>query len=138
MSILTALRAALAAEQAVVYGYGVLGAQLSGKSEKYAAQRLTIHQQLRDQLASAITGLGVVAPPAQPAYRLPFPVTDADSARRLAAQLESGATGAAWDLAAAATAGSGSRALAVGWLTDSAVAAVVWGAMPTALPGRPS
>jgi hypothetical protein len=135
---LGALREALAAEQAVVYGYGVVGSHLHGKAEKLAASRLTAHQELRDRLAALVTALGAVPPPAQPAYQLPFPVTDAATARQLAVHLESGAAGAAWDLAASTARRSSARQLAVEWLADVAVAERKWGATLPALPGRAS
>jgi hypothetical protein len=138
VSDLSALKSALAAEQAVVYGYGVIGAQLSGKDRKFAFGRLVRHENLRDQLSALISAAGAVAPPAQPAYRLPFPVGDKASARRLAAHLEEGAAGAAWDLVAATATRSSAREVGVGWLTDAAVAAAYWSSAPAALPGRPS
>lgn len=138
MSQLAALKEALAAEQAVVYGYGVVGAHLSGKDRQLATSRLLVHERLRDELAALITSLGAVPPAALPAYRLPSPVADAASARTLAAQLETGAAGAAWDLASATAARSTARGLAVSWLTDAAVTATHWGAELPALPGRPS
>lgn len=138
MSELSALKAALAAEQAVVYGYGVAGAHLSGASRRYATDRLVAHETLRDELAALIAVAGAVPPPSLPAYSLPFPVADAASGRRLAAQLESGAAGAAYDLAAASAARSSARALAVSWLNDAAVSAARWGSPATPLPGRPA
>jgi hypothetical protein len=137
MAELTALREALAAEQAVVYGYGVVGAHLSGKAEKYAGVRLGAHQVLRDQLAALIQQIGAVPGAALPAYQLPFPVADAANARLLGGTLENGSAGAAWDLAAATAAASPGRELAVGWLIDAAEAAALWGA-PTPLPGQPA
>jgi hypothetical protein len=135
---LIALREALAAEQAVVYGYGVAGAHLRGNDRNVAAARLLVHESLRDRIAALISALGAVPPPAQPAYRLPFPVTDVATARQLAAHLEEGAAGAAWDLAASTAPRSAGRSLAVGWLSDAAVAASHWGAALPALPGRAS
>lgn len=137
MSELSALRAALETEQEVVYGYGVVGAHLTGTSERYAADRLTAHQELRDEIVALLQQHGAVPDAAQPAYRLPFPVTNAALARRLAAELENGSAGAAWDLTAASSASSDARVLGVGWLIDVAAAAALWGA-PTALPGQPA
>jgi hypothetical protein len=137
MSELVALKQALAAEQAVVYGYGVAGAHLKGKDEKLAAARLVVHQDLRDRLAALITALGAVPAAGPAAYRLPFPVSGAATARQLAAHLESGAAGAAWDLAAASGPRSTGRRLAIEWLSDAAVAASQWGFAPSALPGSP-
>lgn len=136
MSELSALKLALAAEQAVVYGYGVAGAHLSGKDEKLAAAQLVVHENLRDQIAAQINALGAVPPAALPAYRLPFAVDSLDAALRLAAYLEASAAGAAWDLAASTASRSSARELAVGWLTDAAVAAAHWGATASALPGK--
>jgi hypothetical protein len=133
-----ALKQALAAEQAVVYGYGVAGAHLSDTDRRLAASRLVAHEQRRDQLSTLITALGAVAPAALPAYRLPFAVDDAAAARRLAGYLETSVTGAAWDLVTATASRSAGRELAVGWLSETAVAAARWGAPVAALPGRPS
>jgi hypothetical protein len=138
VSELAALREALAAEQAVVWGYGVVGAHLRGKDRRLAAARLVSHENLRDRIAGLITTSGAVPPPPQPAYRLPFAVTDAATARRLAGHLEAGAAGAAWDLTAASASRSAARELAVGWLTDAALAAALWGSGLPALPGRVS
>jgi hypothetical protein len=134
---LAALKSALAAEQAVVYGYGAVGAHLSGAPRRYAMARLTMHQARRDEISALITASGAVPPGGLPAYRLPFPVEDPASARRLAGSLEDGAAGAAWDLAAATGSRSSARRLAVGWLADAAVAASRWGASTAPLPGRP-
>ncbi|HVS69215.1 MAG TPA: DUF4439 domain-containing protein [Mycobacteriales bacterium] len=138
MTELVALKQALATEQAVVYGYGVVGAHLSGKDRRIAAARLVTHQNLRDRISALIAAAGAVPPAALPAYRLPAPVTDAATARQLAAHLEDGAAGAAWDLAASTAARSPARGVAVGWLTDAAVAAGHWGSASTALPGKPA
>lgn len=137
MNELIALQSALAAEQAVVYGYGVLGAHLSGRARTYAAGRLTAHENLRDRIAALVAGQGATPVTAQPAYRLPFPVTDQTSAKALAAHLENGAAGAAWDLTAAAPPGSAGRSFAVDWIADVAVAAARWGSVPP-LPGQPA
>jgi hypothetical protein len=137
VSELSALKSALAAEQAVVYGYGVVGAHLSGAPRRHAMDRLTKHQTRRDEISALITASGAVPPGGLPAYRLPFPVDDPAAARRLAGSLEDGAAGAAWDLVAATASRSPARRLAVGWLADAAVAASRWGAPPAPFPGRP-
>ena len=137
MNELAALRQALAAEQAIVYGYGVVGAHLSGSAETYAGDRLAAHMTRRDQLAALIIAAGATPAVARAAYRLPFPVAGPRAARQLGGHLEQGANDAYWDLTAAAAARSRLRVLAVGWLSDSAVAAAHWGASQ-ALPGQPS
>lgn len=87
-----ALQAALAAENAAVFGYGVAGAHLTGNSQATAQQDWTEHRQARDALAALITRRGA-APAAAPAwYQLPFQVHDRATAMALAAYLEDGVT----------------------------------------------
>ena len=83
-----ALQAALAAEHAAVYGYGVAGAHLSGARRRAAAQDWQIHEASRDALAAMITALGAQPVAAAAAYRLPFRVSTGRAAVMLAAFLE--------------------------------------------------
>jgi hypothetical protein len=87
-----ALQAALAAEDAAIFGYGVAGAHLSGKSQSAAEQDWTRHNEARDTLTAMISALGATPVAALPFYRLPFAVHDAASAAALAAYLEDGVT----------------------------------------------
>ncbi|HEX3823291.1 MAG TPA: ferritin-like domain-containing protein [Mycobacteriales bacterium] len=137
MTELTALQAALAAEQATIYGYGVAGAVLTGADRTYATTALAAHTVIRDQLTALISALGATPVAAQPAYRLPTPLNDTDEARALAAQLEQSGAGELWDLVAATRPAGHARALAISWLSDAAVRAAHWGAEP-ALPGQPA
>ncbi len=88
----SALQAALAAENAAIFGYGVAGAHLTGSRWAAAQQDWTEHNQARDTLAAMIAGLGAAPVPAQAFYQLPFRVRDATSAMALAAYLEDGVT----------------------------------------------
>jgi hypothetical protein len=88
----SALQAALAAEDAAVYGYGVAGAHLTGSRLATAEQDWTGHNQARDTLAAMISQLGAVPAAARAFYRLPFPVHGAAGAMTLAAYLEDGVT----------------------------------------------
>lgn len=138
MSAAAAVRAAIRIEDEVVYGYGVVGAQLNGSARRLAASRLVAHQQRRDDLRA----LDVVAPAAAPAYTLPFPVQDAVSAMMLAVRLEDAAARAAWALASSTAAESAARRIAVGMLADVASAAAQWRVHAgltddPALPGQP-
>jgi hypothetical protein len=133
---LAALQAALRTEFEVIYGYGVVGAHLSGKPEDYASARLISHLQRRDKLAGMITALGATPAVSHAAYQLPYAVTGASTARRLAAHLELGAANAAWDLAAATSTRSAGRTYAVSWISDAAFSAALWGGTQ-ALPGQP-
>jgi Domain of unknown function (DUF4439) len=87
-----ALQAALAAEDAAIFGYGVAGAHLSGTSQSAATQDWTRHNKTRDTLAAMISELGATPVAALPFYRLPFAVHGAASAAALAAYLEDGVT----------------------------------------------
>jgi hypothetical protein len=89
---IAALQAALAAEHAAIYGYGVTGAMLTGSAKSLAYADWRAHQLARDTLAAMIAKLGAAPVAASAAYALPFRVTGASSARRLAAALEEGVT----------------------------------------------
>jgi hypothetical protein len=101
---ITALQAALAAEQAAVYGYGVAGAYLSGARRSTAQQYWTAHREARDALTAMIAARGVTPVAPRAYYDLPFPVNTAASAQALATQLEDGVTAAYLDLVAVADA----------------------------------
>lgn len=131
-----ALQAALQAEFEVIYGYGVVGAHLSGAAENYASSRLTTHMLRRDRLGDLITAQGAVPATTRAAYALPFVVNGVVSARRLGAHLELGAADAAWDLIAASPRRTTPRTLGVGWMTDTALSAALWGGTQP-LPGQP-
>ena len=80
-----ALRRALIAEHAAVYGYGVLGARLSGTLRDAAKTIWNVHRAQRDALLSVFSG----TPPASaPAYRLPVRVDSARAAAQVATALE--------------------------------------------------
>jgi hypothetical protein len=136
MTPLAAMQAALAAEDATIYGYGVVGAWLPDQDRASALSALAAHQLQRDRLSAMITALGDNPVAAQPAYRLPAPVTGPASARALGARLEEGCAGAAWDLVSASAPSTSLRTLAIGWLADAALRAAQWG-MTQALPGQP-
>ncbi|SRR5712691_1161327 len=88
----SALQAALAAEHAAIFGYGVAGAHLTGSSLAAAERDWTGHNQARDTLAAMISRRGAAPAAARAFYQLPFRVHDAASAMALAARLEDGVT----------------------------------------------
>jgi hypothetical protein len=137
MTAVAALQAALAAEQQVVYGYGVAGALLSGAEQAYARQCVSVHEIRRDRITALLRSDGAAPVAAQPAYSLPFRVSDPSSARRLAGQLEAAGAGAAWDLVAAGATGSSARSLGIAWLADAAVRSTRWGRAVAPFPGQP-
>ena len=87
-----ALQAALAAENAAIFGYGAAGAHLTGSSRAAAQQDWTAHNRARDTLAAMISARGATPAAAQAFYQLPFRVRNAPGAARLAAYLEDGVT----------------------------------------------
>jgi hypothetical protein len=124
VSAIDALAAALVAEHAAIYGYGVLGAHLSGGALAQAQQAEAAHRARRDDLLVRLTAAGAKPPAADVAYALPFPVTDAASAQKLAVQLEE-RTAAFWRVALGPTTGD-ERKLALAALVDTALRAARW------------
>jgi hypothetical protein len=131
-----ALQGALAAEHAAVYGYGVVGAMLAGPGQAGARADWTAHQVARDSLVTMLTRLGATPVAASPAYRLPFPVTSARSAARLAAALEEGVTRAYLGLVAVSD--PSLRAFAAQAMQASANRTLAWTGTTTAFPGMPA
>ncbi|MEV6211011.1 ferritin-like domain-containing protein [Kitasatospora sp. NPDC051914] len=131
-----ALQAALAAEHAAVYGYGVVGARTAtGPQRDSARAGYTAHQARRDALQRLLEDAGSTPTAAAAGYRLPFAVTDADGGGRLAAHIEIQLT-AVWVDAVAATTGA-LRQTAATALRETALRAAQWGADLSALPGLP-
>lgn len=129
------LQEVLAAEHAVVYGYGVAGARLTGGPRLRAQQAWNGHRARRDELAGLVTGLGGEPEPTAATYSLPGPVESAGDARSLAVLLEE-RLAAVWADAVAGLDGD-LRALAVRGLSDAAVAAARWRGSSVAFPGLP-
>ena len=115
-----ALGSALAAEHAAIFGYGVVGARLTGAALAQAQQADAAHRDRRDRLIVRLTKVGIEAPAALPAYALPFPVTDPASAQRLEER-----AAAIWRVALGPTTGD-DRRLALDALTDCALRAARW------------
>ncbi|MGA5823389.1 ferritin-like domain-containing protein [Kitasatospora sp. NPDC094028] len=133
-AVLTALQGALGAEHAAVYGYGVVGARLPDDQQRTDARTaLAAHEARRDAWQRLVTGLGATPAPAAAGYQLPFPVTDAAAAGRLAAHLETRLTTVYADLVAALPAPH--RPAAATALHECAVRARRWGAPGQPFPG---
>lgn len=133
------LQSLLAAEHAVVYGYGVLGARLEEPLRPLARLASDSHRARRDALTALLLDRGADAPEALMAYDVT--VADQADALALAVRLEEGmATG--WrDLVGGATTLS-LRLLGAAGLSEVAVRAARWrlrlGRHPAtvALPGQ--
>lgn len=130
---LRALQAALAAEHAAVYGYGVVGGRIEGARHTEAQEAYDAHRAHRDTLTRAIRDLGGTPVAAAAGYALPFPVPDPGAAVRLAAELEERVAGVYADVVRAVT-GERRRA-AAGALREAAVRAVRWRDDGVAFPG---
>ncbi|MFF8907865.1 ferritin-like domain-containing protein [Streptomyces olivaceoviridis] len=130
---LTALQAALAAEHAAVYGYGVVGGRIGERRRTEARSAYDAHRARRDALVRAVRDLGGAPVAASAAYTLPFPVEDGAGALRLAARLEERVAGVYSDLVRATT--GARRADAAGALREAAVRAVRWSGGSVAFPG---
>jgi len=133
---IAALQAALAAEHAAVYGYGVVGALMEGSEQDVATTYWMQHQDARDTLTAMITGLGATPVAASAAYDMPFSVSDAASARRLAVYLEDGVTRAY--LAIVAVSDVRVRAFGALAMQGPASRATAWSGQTTAFPGMSS
>jgi uncharacterized protein DUF4439 len=132
----SALRAALAAEDAASYGYGVAGAHLSGSRQAAAEQDWEGHNKARDTLTAMIYALGAQPVAAQAFYSLPFPVHDKTSAMALAAHLEDGVTRAY--LAIVAVSDQRLRVFGAMAMQSSAERAAYWRGSTQAFPGLDS
>ncbi|AWN29805.1 ferritin-like domain-containing protein [Streptomyces libani] len=130
---LTAVQAALAAEHAAVYGYGVVGGRIAGDRREEAQAAYDGHRARRDALRRVVRDLGGTPQAAAAAYKLPFPVPDAAAAARLAAELEDRLAAVYADLVRAG--GSVRRREAAAALREAAVRSVRWRGGGVAFPG---
>ena len=121
-----AWQAALAAEHAAVYGYGIVGPRVPAAERSLARRCEDQHQRLRDQTVAALAAGGHAPVPPEPSYPMPFAVVDAASARRFALRLETDAAAAWRYLVAMSDPDSSVRTSASQALTDTAVRAFLW------------
>ena len=124
-----ALQAALAAEHAAVWAYGLAGAfvpdELAGQLREAAVE----HQARRDATERALIDAGARPVPAEPGYLSPEPVTDAASALRLVITAETDAAAAWRSVVERGPAEPGLRGAALDALTRAAVRATRWRAI---------
>jgi hypothetical protein len=118
------LAAALAAEEAAIYAYGLVGVRLASAEVAAARAAERAHRSRRDTLVGRLDQLGASAAPVPAGYRLPFPVTDRATALKLAVHVEDGVC-QAWRPVLPVTEGA-ERATALAALTDAAVRATRW------------
>jgi len=125
MSDIDALQDALAGEHAVIWGYGVVGAEVTEEQQPDVRAAELAHRCRRDATAELLRSLAAVPTEAEAYYELPFPVTDPASGLRLAVHLEAGAA-AAWRFVLGQTDDAELRRTALEALTASAVQATRW------------
>ncbi|MBM7090580.1 ferritin-like domain-containing protein [Streptomyces sp. NPDC012461] len=130
---LRALQAALAAEHAAVYGYGVVGGRIGKERAPQARSAYDAHRARRDTLVREVREAGGTPVAAAAGYALPFPVPDAAAAVRLAAELENRLAGVYADLVR--DSGGERRRSAAGALREAAVRSARWSGGSVAFPG---
>jgi hypothetical protein len=128
-----ALQAALTAENATIYGYGIAGAYLSGISQATATNDWVAHQVARDRLEAMVRSLGAQPAAAAVAYQLPAPVHSASEAVSLAVLLEDRITTAYLGLVALSDASI--RDFGAQQVQASALRAAAWRGGTVAFPG---
>jgi hypothetical protein len=130
-----ALQSALAAENAAIYGYGVVGAQLDSAGRDLALRAWAQHEIARDRLQAMLTSRGARPVAARPAYQLPFPVHGTRAAISLAGYLENQVAGAY--LGVVALDDRQLRTWAAGQARSCALRATTWLGRTAAFPGLP-
>ncbi|GAB10908.1 hypothetical protein GOARA_063_01070 [Gordonia araii NBRC 100433] len=142
MTVTDALTAAIRAEDAAIFTYGVLTAFTRNDVRSQVAVDIAAHRVLRRSLAESLTKAGGQVPTPAAGYRLPQQVTDVRSAGSAAVRAEEDAATAYRALVEQAESDQ-LRQTGVEGLTDSAVRAAYWrgvaGISPTvvAVPGDP-
>ena len=135
-----ALYDAVAAEHAIIYGYGLVSAHSPPDINYLVADAMAAHRKRREASVATLTAHSVPTPLAALGYQLPFPVKSSTDAAKLAVQMENDAA-VAWRAVIEQAATDQDRAFGVAALTQSAVLAAQWkkvlGSWPIteALPG---
>jgi Domain of unknown function (DUF4439) len=128
-----ALQAALAAEHAAIYGYGVAGAYLTGSAQATATTDWVAHQVARDRLEAMLRTLGAQPAAAAVAYQLPVAVHSPAEAAALATMLEERIATAYLGLVALSN--TAIRDFGAQQLQASALRAAAWRGSTVAFPG---
>jgi hypothetical protein len=123
-----AVTAALAAEHAAIWAYGLVSAFLPATVGSDLAAAALVHRERRDALVGLLEAAGLPAPPAAAAYRTPAPVTDTPSAAALLVVAESDVA-AAWRAVCERTEavdGGALRTLGIDAMVAAATVGVRW------------
>ena len=136
-----AMQAALGAEHAAIWVYGLVSAFLPSDLNQAVSEGMTAHRARRDATARLLTAAGLSPKPAEAAYMPPKPVDSRDSAIAVLVTAESDLT-VAWRAVLDRSDDPALRRSALDALTNAAVRATRWrkkaGTTPvaTALPGQ--
>jgi hypothetical protein len=136
-SLVDALQRTLAAEHAAVFVLGALGGRAAPLPAPALRDALTAaydgHLERRDQLRRKVASIGADPVAAEPAYRLPSPLTTAAQIAAEALRVERACV-TTYAALVAVSAGA-ERRWAVTALTTTAVGEAAFGGRPQALPG---
>jgi hypothetical protein len=136
-SSVDALQRTLAAEHAAIFVFGALGGRASELSDAPLRSALSaaydVHLERRNQLRTMVTTAGGHPVAAEPAYRLPRPLTNADQIKAEALRIERACV-TTYAALVAASAGP-DRLWAVVALAATAVGERAFGGRPEPLPG---
>jgi len=135
--LVDALQRTLAAEHAATFVFGALGGRASGLTapalRDAVAAAYDVHVERRDQLRLTVSSLGADPVAAEPAYRLPRPLSTPGQIAAEALRVER-ACATTYAALVAVSAGA-DRRWAVTALTTTAVGEAAFGGQPQALPG---
>lgn len=122
---------------AIIYGYQLALAQLSGAARDRAASRLTGLRQLRDDLTANLTDRQAAVPVAEPAYKTPSKINNEKSAIGLLRSMETKLFPFCGQVVSG-SADTSTRSLGVTALMGGSTAAQGWGSSLPAWPGWPA
>lgn len=122
---LEAMQTALAAEQAAIWAYGVVGTYAALTRRAAVAAIEQAHRARRDQLESLIVAASAIPNPGLAAYQLPSPITDPTSAISVAGQIEERLS-AVWRFTLGNCDTSTTRTFALSALIESSIQSLTW------------
>jgi len=131
-----ALQSALAAEEAAVYGYGIVGANLTGSPQAAAKAGWVAHQTAADALEAMLQSRGAQPTAAAAGYLLPITVRSDSEAVSLAVILEDRIEAAYLGLVALNS--TAIRQFGALQLRAAALRAAAWRGSTVAFPGLPA
>jgi hypothetical protein len=122
---LAGLQSVLGAQNAVRWGYDIVGGQVSSAVQHSVRSVQATHVSMQETLQAAIWARHATPAAAEAGYALPFTVSSQASALRLAATLEA-RSGPSWRYLLGVTSDPALRRFAAAGLRDAAVRATQW------------